>query len=808
MRFDQAVNGNGVTIAKLILYNDEFENAKSVYNESTFMFSRVTRMSWSKKSLIIVSVAAFVSCATPPKKPVSPPLSAYDLAASSVPEVLPTSQPPIVELLQSKSGTPKDPSHVGKLVDVPTITPRSPGDLKAISDNQPIELNFEQTDLRQIIDLVGDTLGLTMVVDPTIADKVTIRTPPEKKLTKKDLWPLLQLLLVDAGVSIEKKGEVYHFKKTGPSLLPNTVGSVAGLEGSDAPEVLQIVPLRYISADSALQILTPLLQPTGRVISLPNVNVIGVIASPQRLQRVNQLLAVFDADPFTHRGIRLFRLKNAKATEVQQELEKILQALSGTTGPSAYSVIGLERTNAILVVAPPGGSFNEVSMWVDILDERSDEGKEQVFIYRVRNLKSKDIAATLTSVFKSEEKKDDNKRPDDPTPPQPKPPILPNQVMPPTPNVNETNRTMGTGGTSADIKVGIVADEPTNSLVIRATPRDYRQLLDTIYLLDQVPKEVMVNVVIAEVQLTDATKFGIDWQVLLDNNHGYVGTNFNVPSGSIIPQSATTTTGGTTTTGTGSNNATITGFVANYVSSGLTALLNLISSTNDVNVLSRPSILVRNNEEASINVGAEEPFLSGIDVSAVNSYQTSRNVQYKKTGVILKVTPHINDDGVINMKIEQEVAQPGPTRTTENLQSFTTRRIETSVVVRDKTAIVIGGLIETRNSNDKQGITGLQDIPVVGETLFSSTDKQKTRTELVLIIVPTIVSSKADDTALIQSFRARQRELARLFDQEQADPKTNDPLLNYMLPKKPAPLVPRPITPVPSSPPSKPPRQK
>jgi general secretion pathway protein D len=152
------------------------------------------------------------------------------------------------------------------------------------------------------------------------------------------------------------------------------------------------------------------------------------------------------------------------------------------------------------------------------------------------------------------------------------------------------------------------------------------------------------------------------------------------------------------------------------------------------------------------------------------------------------------------MKIEQEVAQPGPTRTTENLQSFTTRRIETSVVVRDKTAIVIGGLIETRNSNDKQGITGLQDIPVVGDALFSSTDKQRTRTELVLIIVPTIVGSKADDTALVQSFRKRQREIERLFNEEQADPKTYDPLLNSLLPPKPQPLKPRPITPVPAVP--------
>lgn len=769
------------------------------YNKPTFKFSRVTRMSWSKKSLLIAAIASLVSCAAPPKKPAAPPLSAFDLATSSLPEVLPTSQPPIVELSQNKSGQPKDPSHVGKLVDVPTVTPRAPGDLKALSDTQPIELNFEQTELRQLIDLVGEALNLTMVVDPSIADKVTIRTPPDKKLTKKDLWPLLQLLLVDAGVSVEKKGEVYHFKKTGPSMLPNTVGSEKGLEGTDAPEVLQIVPLRYISADSALQILTPLLQPTGRVISLPNVNVIGVIASPQRLQRVNQLLAVFDADPFSHRGIRLFRLKNSKASEIQQELEKILQALSGTTAPSAYSVIGLERTNAILVVAPPGGSFDEVAMWVDILDERSDEGKEQVFIYRVRNLKSKDIAATLTSVFKPEDKKDEKKRPDEPQQPQ-KPPVLPNLVTPQaqTPPANNNS-----AGTSADIKVGIVADEPTNSLVIRATPRDYRQLLETIYQLDQVPKEVMINVVIAEVILTDATKFGIDWQAMLDGGkHGYVGTDFGVPVGSIIPQTTTTTTttGTTTTDSSSSTNTTITGLAVKYVSSGLTALLNLVSSTNDVNVLSRPSILVRNNEEASINVGDEEPFLSSIDVSNVNNYQSSRNVQYKKTGVILKVTPHINDDGVVNMKIEQEVAQLGTPRTTENLQSFSTRRVETSVVVRDRTAIVIGGLIETRNKNAQQGVPGLQDIPVVGDVLFSSTDKQMVRTELVLIIVPTIVSSKADEIALVQSFKKRQREIERLLNEEQANPKTYDPLLNNLLPQKPAPLVPRPITSVPSAP--------
>jgi general secretion pathway protein D len=176
--------------------------------------------------------------------------------------------------------------------------------------------------------------------------------------------------------------------------------------------------------------------------------------------------------------------------------------------------------------------------------------------------------------------------------------------------------------------------------------------------------------------------------------------------------------------------------------------------------------LIRNNEEASMNVGSNEPFLGSINRSGLDERLVSQDVQYKDTGITVKVTPRINDNGIINMKIEQELSQLGSERTTQNLQSFIQRKVSTSVVVRDGSAIVIGGLIQSNNKKNKQGIPMLRDIPVVGNTIFSSTDREETRTELVLIIVPQIVNPEEDSRFVLQDFRRRMRLVSDLLNEQ------------------------------------------
>ncbi|HDN27408.1 MAG TPA: type II secretion system protein GspD [Thioploca sp.] len=707
--------------------------------------------SLKKISVTLFCSSMLVACGTPPKR--EAPLSAEQLARMqlqphvSVANRTSSASSPIAELPRSQHQPLKEVNQTGQVPRVTTMTDKTL-DLSHVdlSDDTPIQLDFEQVALREIIEIIADALDISIVIDPTIANKVTIRTADDKPLKKKDLWPLLQLLLNDAGVTIEKRGGVYHLKKVA-SKLPNTIGiTPKTLTRSDSPEVLQITPLRYISADSAKTVINPLIQPKGRVITLPTLNVIGIMTTPSRLARVNKLLSIIDADPFLHRGMRLFRLVNSKATDVQADLDKILKALYGKTQPT-YQVIALERINAIVVIAPPNTGFNEVALWVDVLDEKAEDSGEQVFIYNVKNLEASKLASTLSSVFKLEDKKaaaerKKRERNKQKAPPKTKP-TAPGGKLP----------------VSAEIEVTIVADESTNSLLIRASPRDYLQLLETIYALDQVPKEVMVNMVIAEVSLTKDTQFGIDWRALFKNGTSSVGSNLSVPSGNfpagVTPgnDSDVTQVGG------------LTGFSLNYLSGSLNALLNFVASKSDISILSRPSLLVRNNEEASINVGSNEPFLSGVNTSSYSNQQLSQDVQYKDTGITVKVTPRINDDGIINMKIFQELTLLGPTRTTQNLQSFDQRKIETYVVVRDGTAIVIGGLIQVNSNNDKNGIPVLQDLPLVG-TLFSSTKNSEKRTELVLIIVPEIVNPEADNRPLVLEFMRRMQQVSQLLNRE------------------------------------------
>lgn len=701
------------------------------------------------------------SCATPPTQ--ERPITAQELAEMGIMPPQSITQPDTLPITELQTAQAEPLQQVNQPGGLPAVQTRRGEDLdlSQLGPDAPIDLNFEQAELRQVIDTIASALEIPTVIDPTINDKVTIRTPPENKLKGADLWPLLQLLLVDAGVTMERKGNVYHFKKEGPT-VPGTIGTERGIGGSHAAEVLQVTPLRYISAEAAINVLSPLLQPTGRILSLPSLNVIGIIASPDRVERVNQLLRIVDADPFLHRGMRLFRLQNSKASEVQADLDKIMQAMAGGS-PSAYQVLSLERINGLLVIAPPNSGFKEVEMWVNILDERSEESTEQVFIYNVRNLDAKELASTLSSVFESE-------REEDQVTPQNEEQneaassrmfqIDDGIIVETTPEQTNQPATGSPTAVSAKLTVKIIADEKTNSLIVRATPRDYRQLLETIRILDRAPKEVMVNVVIAEVTLDETTQYGIDWQGILGNARGTIGFNAGTPGGNLPSDVNTSTQGETSST---VSVGGLTGFTLNYVSGGLTALLNLIDENSDVRVLSRPSVLVRNNEEARIEVGSREPIPGASNVSAGGQIVNSAP-QYESVGVILSVEPRINDDGIINLKISQEISSLGPTR--NGNPSFDQRKVETLVVVRNGTPIVIGGLIQDRYNNSRGGITGLQSIPILGESLFSSTSKNYQRTELVLMMVPEIVNPEIDNSPIVQQFKARMKAIGNMLNRE------------------------------------------
>ena len=582
-----------------------------------------------------------------------------------------------------------------------------------------VELNYEQADLRLVLEQLAESLDISILIDPSIDKRISIRTSPDRPLQRDDIWPLIRLLTRDAGIFLERVGDVYNARMINSSLPADIIGPDSSAETVNS-QVMQITPLTYVSTETAVEALGPLLAPEGSVSQLGSRDLLMITASDFLLQRANELLMLIDADPFSNQGIHLYQLSNANAPEVAEELVEILELIEGAS--PAYQVRGIERINAILVTAPASRGFEEISRWVEILDADSQEQVEQLFMYKVKNLDALELAETLSTVFEEE---------DDPLTP-------PNIGRSDTLNIVDTlaaeasqtataetgqvplttGGTSANGAVSANLTVKIVADEATNSLLIRSTARDYRQLLTTISQLDVVPLQVMVNAVIAQITLTDDTRFGVDWSRVAGNT--------------LNPISSSTTTDFAPNL----NGLMFTrGFIDG--SARVDATLEAIAQNNEVRLLARPSLTVGNNQEGEIQIGAEVPVEAGESISAGGLSTT--NIQYRDTGIGLLITPQINEDGVVNLIINQTLRSVDNSASgINNNPVFNNQEITTTVVVKDGDNIVLGGLIQTDTEALNTGVPLLNRVPGLGN-LFSYQQDNQERRELFIVLRPEVI---------------------------------------------------------------------
>jgi general secretion pathway protein D len=576
-----------------------------------------------------------------------------------------------------------------------------------------VEFNYEQADLRLVLEELAAALDVSIVIDPTIDSKVSIRTSSARPLSQEDIWPLIRLLTRDAGVVLNRVGNVYNARKIN-SALPVEIATPDTLGQGTAARILQITPLTFISTQAAVQVIEPLLAPDGEVRTLVGNGTLAISASESQLQRINELLFLIDADPFQNQGIHLYQLFNANALEVAEELSEILLLIEGET--PAYQVKGIERINGILVTAPAARGFEEISRWVQILDSVGEEQVEQLFHYQVNNLSAVELAETLSEVFEDDD--DDapaiaNRGNDVETN------ALDSVELTDEVSVFTTNTVV-----SANLSVKIVADEATNSLLIRSTARDYRQLLTTINQLDAVPLQVMINAVIAQITLSEATKFGVDWsRIAADSAVDPISTN---ASTGFVPQ-----LGGLL-------------FTKSFIdgASQVDATLEAIAINNDVQLLARPSLTVANNQEGDIQIGSQVPVEQGQSIGTGGIATT--NIQYRDTGIVLSITPQINNDGIVNLIIRQELSSvDGGATGVNNNPVFNNQEINTTVVVRNGENVVLGGLIQTDTENLNTGVPGLNRVPLLGR-LFSYQQETVERRELFIVLRPEIINLNSE----------------------------------------------------------------
>ena len=623
-------------------------------------------------------------------------------------------------------------------------------------------LNFDNADIYEVIRVMGEMANINYIIDPRVKGVVNIRTSGQ--ISQEDIVPVLQTILKINGATAVQKGivhEIVPFGEAKKLYTRPTAGRDAGLPPTEDKYTIQIITLKYIPSAEVSKMIKPFLSDGADIVEYPHHNLLIVGDAASNIQKSLDIIDLFDQDIFSDMRVRIYPILNADVNEVSKEMERIFSSLEVSLKSGrgvGITFTPITRINSLLAVSSIPGVFDKVERWVKELDRIPGEGTQlSVFVYYVQNGKAKDLAEVLKQVYVPVKgaKPEGRERavtstttPATPTTPGPRG-VRPSPTTPSTPAAGREE-----GGGVPEGEINIVVDETTNSLIIRAYHRDYRAILETIRKLDIYPKQVLIEVLLADVTLDDSTKYGLEWSVFTSSfTSGGRTYNYSLGAGGIAPQ------------------VDLTSGLRYAITSvdRLAAAISASATEDRLRVISSPHILASNNKEARIQVGRSEPILT-------NTYTTTGTtspgvvegtIEYKDIGIILTVTPRISDGKLVTLDLSVEQSTVGKT-TLGNLPDvpfFPKKTAKTTLSIMEKQTIVIGGLIEDRKENVKTGIPYLSKIPVLG-ALFGYHTNQLNKIETVLFLTPYVVGDMGDSQRVTEEFREKmhsvQKELERL----------------------------------------------
>jgi len=604
-----------------------------------------------------------------------------------------------------------------------------------------IALDFEDAEVKEVITALADIIGINYIIDPKIRGKVNIHT--SGVISKEDIFPILETIFEINNIAAVKVGNIYKIipvkdAKKQP-LIPRKGKEVEDISSPDRL-VLQIVPMRYIPPKEMEKILKPFLGKGGLIVDYAERSILIIIDTAANMKKLMDLVDTMDVSVFETMHVRFYELENSEAKDLAKELENLFKALGVETkkkkGGELVIFIPIERMNIILAVSSMPEVFDRVAGWIEKLDKVREELEEQIFIYFVENAKAIDIGDVIKEVYGETRRERDKKT---------------RTTRTSRKKTKSTKVTKArTGLRTATGEVKIVVDEVNNALIVRATPQDYAQVLKTIKLLDTIPKQVLIEVLIAEVTLDEASEFGIEWAYKSDyaSLGGYKGTE-------SMGQNIGTVKG-----------IAPTGFTYAFVSDALESYLRAYARENEVDILSSPHILVADNTEARIEVGKEVPIVTSeyTPTTLQANEAFSRSIEYRDTGILLTVTPRINEKGLVSMEINQEVSDVSEQRI-EGINSpiILKRQAETSLVVQDGKTIAIGGLIREKKDFSIEGIPFLSKIPYLG-MLFSYTREVLEKTELLMLITPHVIHTFDQAELITREFEEKVEGLKKMLE--------------------------------------------
>lgn len=639
-----------------------------------------------------------------------------------------------------------DSGHVSATI-MPGVQPNPPKPALG-SDLRPgdVALNFPSADVRDVARFVlGDTLRLTYQVDPSVTARVTLVT--QRPIARSDVLNAFEQALGGAKLALVQRGGAYAIvpEIQARGEVRPTADDVPGF-GAETLE------LKFISG-AELKRLIDTVAPEAVTVSDAARNIVTITGAQGQRRSIRALAAQFDVDWLKGMSFGLFVTKHTDSRVLGPEIDKLL---NGQGSPSAGLVrlIVMDRINGILAVSAQQQYLDDVRRWVEVLDREGESSERRLFVYRVQNGRSSDLASAVNKAFGvvglTSTPAAATVRPafdnfDTQVPPAPAgAPIAP-PAPAPAPGRSAERESPGAAAT-------ITSDETNNAVLVYGTPREYAVVEDALRKLDVAPVQVLIEAAIAEVTLTHDLQYGVQWrfntghnQVALLPNTGGVTT----PSSGVNP--ATTTPAQAIANAAGS----LAGFNYLYTNtSTISATLNALSGQTRVNVLSAPKMLVLNNHTASLEVGDQVPVVTASATSTVGSNAPLVNsVDYRDTGVILKVTPRVNSGGLVLLDVAQEVSDVTTTSTSSiNSPTIQQRKFATSVAIQDGETIALGGMIRDSRSKSRSGLPVLSSVPLLG-ALAGNQGTSENRTELLILITPHVVRSAPDADSITEELR-------------------------------------------------------
>ncbi len=594
-----------------------------------------------------------------------------------------------------------------------------------------IEFNFDNAELNEVVRTLADILEIRYIADENLQGKVTVHT--SGGISREHLLPVFFKILEINGLTAIKEGPIYRIAAVkDASRLPLGFRSkpfeTAGLPPDDQV-IIQVVPLKNVSPTDMTKIISPFTSEGATIVGHEPSKTLFLVDKRANISKILRMVEAFDLNIFTRISHRFYFLENSAAAETADILRELFGAANFQGESTRF--IPIERLNAILAVTTDPNIYKKVDPILLQLDASGKSTEPRIFVYFVKNGTADELSDLLNRVFTGQPaittvtKRDDPKYgfSRNPFAVRPKTDIVEEVVQTEPAIPSEESAALHTG-------VVIIPDPIRNALIIEATPSAYKSIESILDRIDVLPRQVLIEATIAEISLEDRTELGIEWEYFKDVNFSQ-------------NQVRRLSVGGT------SGLSYAIEFSNNVLNS-----LDALAQKNKVNIISSPHVLASDNKEAKIDVSNEIPIISSeTTITSGAEPLVTTDIQYRDTGVLLSVTPHINERGLVTMEIYQEVSEQSEDVTVagESYPSFFKRAVDTTLTISHGQTIVLGGLIRENKSKGRRGVPVLMDMPLIGP-LFGSRADDLSKNELIILLTPRVIDSLDDVAAVTAEF--------------------------------------------------------